>query len=259
VNLAPYNADGCSLCGDTAKPTGEHKIKASLLHREVGDGVLHVGTRDVPGAKPRYAQSVNSKHLKFKSRLCEACNTARTQAADRAFEVLHNEARALLDAGGDPANVMQDERFRPGGPLHLDAFRYFAKLLACYMAEVGGPRLLSLTRFAIGASDHNRIWLRIRQDETYKLLNKELGVDQYAAHGGLGAHGDKSSGRPRAFESTLTLGPIQYKFWTNLVWTERLELRLRCGAFVRKCVARYKDSNNAASESPTSPTSSGSC
>lgn len=245
MNFAPHKDKGCSLCGDTAKPTGEHKIKASLLHREVGDGVLHVGTTDVPGAKPRYAQSVNSRHLKFKSRMCEACNTARTQAADRAFEALHHEARARLDAGGDPSQVMQDERFCAGGSSHLDVLRYFAKLLACYFAEVGGPRLKPLTRFAIGASDRNRVWLRIGQDPTYKLLNKELGIDQWAAHGGLGAHGHKITGRPTAFESSLTLGPIEYQFGINLTWTERLELHWCYRKFVRACVSRYRESNGA--------------
>lgn len=134
-----YDPKTCCLCGDSNKLTSEHKIKASELRKEFGQAKLTVGDSDDTTKRMKNAQSVNSKHLKFAARICEACNSARTQAADREFEEFNGLARARLLNGEDPASVFGLERYRKDTVEYLNVFRYFAKLLCCHMAEVSAP------------------------------------------------------------------------------------------------------------------------
>lgn len=235
----PHVPDGCALCGSIEKPTGEHKIKASILERELGSDALYVGTTGSDG-KFRLAQSAKSKFLKFKSRLCEACNTSRTQPADMAFDLLHEEAREIATGGGDPSDVFASASFEPTSEAYLNAFRYFAKLLCCHLAEVGAPRFIPLAGFATGETSTNRVWLQIRRDPTFHAFQQKHGVEQYAAHGGLIVYGDKTSGAPNGFHTSLTAGPVQYVFWTRLNLIELLDLRFRHRRFYDWCVEMAK-------------------
>lgn len=78
-----YRAPHCCLCGEKGIPTGEHKIKAAMLKEEFGKAQLSVHRGDGLGQSGRIAQSIKSKHLKFKPRICQACNSDRTQLPDK--------------------------------------------------------------------------------------------------------------------------------------------------------------------------------
>ena len=126
-----HDPKSCCLCGDRNKLTGEHKIKASELLKEFGQTQLIVAKDEDTSKRPKLAQSVRSKHLKFAARICEACNSARTQGADREFGTFRREARAKLMNGEDPAAVFELERYTQGTVEYLNVFRYFSKLLCC--------------------------------------------------------------------------------------------------------------------------------
>lgn len=225
----------CCLCGGSVKLTGEHKIKASALRQEFGETELYVAQLDVENARPKLAQSTQSKHLKFNVPVCEECNTHRTQRADREFDNFHKLSSNLLVCGQEPADVFSDSKYEEGTPAFLNVFRYFAKLLCCHMAEVEAPRPIRLSRFAIGLSHHNPVWLAVHKDWTYSQMKDQISEHQYAAHGGLIVYGQKDTGSANAFHSTLTVGPIQYVFFMRLAGLELMELRALHPRFYQWC------------------------
>ena len=94
------------------------------------------------------------------------------------------------------------------------------------MAQAEAPRPRRLSEFAICRSGINYVWLAVKKDLTYDEAKAQQGDHPYAAHGGLVVLGDKSSGAPSAFHSTITIGPLQYVFFMRLAWIEKVELRL---------------------------------
>lgn len=224
------NTSACLLCGSTHKLTREHKIKASALRKVFGDAKLTVGVQggETP---PRFAQSVNSRNLKFQTRLCESCNTSRTQAADKAFETLHMRVCEFYEQNRDLSEVQSDELMVEGSPNYLNTFRYFSKLLACHIAEMGAPVLNELCDFAIGKSDFNPINFFVRLDHTYAAVSAEFGDLEYAAHGGVIVFGDKETCFPTTFYSTLTIGPIQYCYQARMNLLGQLRLVIECPEF----------------------------
>ena len=220
-----HRENSCCLCGATENLTGEHKIKASAIKVEFGKDEMFIGNADFPQAPGKYAQSPKSKALHFVSRLCADCNGARTQGADKEFDRLHSVAREMIENGVDPSLAFNDCRYKAGSPAYLNVFRYFAKLLCCHMAEVGAPRLIHMSKFGIGLSNFNCISLQVREDWTYQQLSQFVGKQQYAAHGGLTVLIDRKTNAPHRFHSTLTLGPLQYVFFTNLNWFQCQHLK----------------------------------
>lgn len=250
IAFAPFASDACCLCGATGDLTGEHKIKASALRSEFGKASMVIGRFDGADMVSRPAQGVKSKALHFAAPVCGPCNSSRTQDADREFDRFHRAARDLLEQGVDPSLAFADPRYEVGSGPYLDVFRYFAKLLACHLAELRAPRPLHMTAFAIGAARQNCVWLAVNEDWTYQQLAASLGPHQYAAHGGLVVYGDKKSGDATAFHSTLTVGPLRYVFHSRLNWLQRWELRTFYPEFNDWCRAQVK----VASENPMSDT-----
>ncbi len=183
----------------------------------------------------RFAQSAKSKELHFEARLCAKCNNERTQAADREFDHFHAQVQAYLEEGRDAHEVFEDVRYVKGSEPYLNIFRYFAKLLCCHVADLGGPRRAHAARFALGQVNQNCIWLEIKRDWTYQQIADSVGHVQYAAHGGLVIYGNKRDGGPNAFHSTLTLGPVQYVFHSRLAALERLVLKYAHREFYNWC------------------------
>jgi hypothetical protein len=235
LTFKPYKQNACCLCGSTEDLTGEHKIKASALRAEFGADRMVIGLDGNPSDQMKPVQGVKSKALRFTARMCGSCNNARTQGADREFDCFHQAARELMAKRGNPKLVFADDRYRVGSDAYLNLFRYFAKLLCCQIAEIGAPRPLHMSRFAIGQSSANCVWLDVDEDWTYKQTSAEVGPHQYAAHGGLVIYGDKKTGGANAFHSTLTVGSLRYIFFLRLNWLERLELRLGHRQFYDWC------------------------
>ena len=243
-----FQSTGCCLCGEPNNLTGEHKIKRSALKAELGETELYVGQSGNGRCKPKFAQSTRSKHLKFKARICESCNTDKTQPADREFDNFNEITSEILSSGGDPTTVFDLPQYREGTVAYLNVFRYFAKLLCCHLAEIQAPCPIRISNFAIGRSEENYIFLDIKKDWTFEKISKQIGEIDYAAHGGLIVYGDKLSGLADGFHSTLTIGSLQYVFYIKLGNVEKLEMEELYPEFSAWCQAKVKQ----AKESPLS-------
>jgi len=234
----------CCLCGADEKLTGEHKVKASALRNEFGKEALVVGVSGSENKKLKSAQSESSKHLKFKALICEACNTSRTQQADREFDHFHNLAMEKFESNEDPLSIFETERYSVDSEAYLNIFRYFAKLLCCHIAEVNGPMPTTLAKFAIGDNSLNRIWLEVKSDPTYKFATTQIGEYQYAAHGGLIVYGDKDTSEANGFHSTVTVGPLQYIFHIYLESFEKVEICNQYPDFLEWCASKVIDAKD---------------
>jgi hypothetical protein len=220
-----YRVPCCCLCGKKGLLTGEHKIKAAMLKQEFGKAQLSVHRTDGSEEKWRIAQSIKSKHLKFNSRICQTCNSDRTQLPDREFDKFSKLALQKLRLQQDPKSLLDNEIYQVGSSSYLNLFRYFAKLLCCHLAEIDAPIPRRLSRFAISKSQHNYVWLDVQRDWAYEQAEAQFGKFQYAAHGGLLVYGDSSTNAPTGFHSTVTFGPLQYIFSMHLAPVEILELK----------------------------------
>jgi len=238
----------CCLCGSSEKLTGEHKIKASALRKEFGKEALVIGVSGSKEQKMKPAQSTNSKHLKFNVFICEACNTSRTQRADREFDRFHELAMKKIECNEDPLLIFDMERYSKDSPSYLNLFRYFAKLLCCHIADVDAPIPTTLAGFAIEKKSVNRIWLEVKVDPTYQHALSHIKELQYAAHGGLVVYGDKNTSEANSFHSTITVGPIQYVFYIDLEHFEIMEIRNKHPDFLEWCKSKV----NAAKQNPIS-------
>jgi hypothetical protein len=236
--LQGFHDDCCCLCGSPSKLTREHKIKASELREQFGNDALVVVAIGDSGRTRKIAQSTNSKHLKFDAWLCEACNTSRTQKADREFTLFQKLALEQYAAGNDPGSPFLQYRYKQDSDPYLNVIRYLAKLLSCQMATVKAPIPIRLSRFAIGEIHENCLWLEVKVDPTYDNAIHQLGEHQYAAHGGLVVYGDKQSGVPNAFHSALTIGPIQYAFHIRLSKEEMVEVMAAHPDFFQWCASK---------------------
>lgn len=229
IAFEPIGDSECVLCGASDNLTGEHKIKASLLRREFPNGSMMMS--GVAGR--RIAQSSKSKVFHFRSRLCSRCNSERTQAADRAFDQLHECLLArrahglpLVDADHRPLCSMEAK-------VQTDSFRYFSKILCLYLAEVGGPRPKALAAFAIGVSDRNCVKVRVVEDPTYESDLALLGTQGFASHGGLLFGFNPGLTRVEDMQSAIAVGGIRYEFWVRLRWMAALELELSYSELIR--------------------------
>ena len=200
-----------------------------------------IGHFDQPGDPVKLAQGVKSKAFHFTSRICSQCNNVVTQPADREFDRLLVASKTLLEKGENPKLVFSEPRYIEGSDAYLNVFRYFAKLLCCHLAASEAPRPIHMSRFARGETNENCIWLNLDEDWFYKQLSSQLGISQYAAHGGLVVYGDKESGGANAFHSTLTVGRLRYIFFSRLNAFERLELRLCHPKFYNWCQTRVRE------------------
>ncbi|MXZ81518.1 MAG: hypothetical protein F4Z15_09225 [Gammaproteobacteria bacterium] len=238
----PYQPDKCCLCGSPYRLTGEHKIKASALKDQFSNEGMVIGEfSHSPTYRGRYLQSAKSKALQFSARICATCNNSRTQPADREFDSFRSLINHLVKAGEDPHLVFDNDRYIEGSMSYLNVFRYFAKLLCCHLAEVKGPRPVHMAEFAIGKNDENCICLKIDYDWTYQQFQSSLGQRPYAAHGGLVVYADNREYGPNAFHSTLTIGAVQYVFYSRLTWLERLTLKNNHRNFYNWCRDRAID------------------
>ena len=239
--LFVYRApDGiCWICRLRATPSREHKFKASDLRRQFGATEMAIGSSDGSSSKFKFAQGVNSTHLKFANPICERCNSAVMQESDLAYD----QFVAQIEAGGSEVEeiyrVFAEPRFCEGSKLraHIPLFRYFAKLLGCHLAEIGAPIPVHLSNFVAKKTDRNCIWLGVRRDVMYQHLANQLRSEElkYAAHGGLVVITKNPNFLPSRLYTTVTIGPIQFTFFFVLTAFQVWEMRLRYPEFVAWC------------------------
>lgn len=226
ILFATNAPENCCLCGATEYLSGEHKIKASAIRAEFGADKMVIGRFGKSFENVRSVQGPKSKHLHFDAKICRKCNSERTQAADREFDMFHTLARAKLEDGKDPISVFELDQYAEGSPAYQNVFRYFAKLLCCHIGSIQGPRPVRLARFALSELDANCIWLSIDRDVVHQEFSQAHGEHQYAGHGGLVVYGHKKTGSATGFHSTLTIGPVRYVYFMRFSWAEQLELCL---------------------------------
>lgn len=132
------NADACCLCGSTSDLTGEHKLKGAILKREFSNKRMVIFSSSCENFEK--LQSPKAKRLHFDAKLCKLCNSTRTQPADREFDAFHKLAEERIRSGQEPVLAFSDSRYGIDSEGYLNLFRYFAKILCCHIAAVGGPR-----------------------------------------------------------------------------------------------------------------------
>lgn len=244
-----HNPGQCCLCGSSEDLTGEHKVKASTIRSLFSGEPMMIGSFN-KGDRPRHAQSSKSKAFHFRSKICAACNSNRTQNADLEFARFDEVTRELLAQGADPASVFDEPRYAVGNTPYLNVFRYFAKVLACHIAEVGGPRFTALVDFAIGRSDINIVILQMGLDDRFQFWLENTGDSEFAAHGGLGVTFSKHTGLTNGFASSLTHGALRYEFGINFNWKIGHLLHLQHPTFSQRLAEAHREALAAANRPP---------
>lgn len=137
----------CWICGNnTAKVTGEHKLKASDLKSEFGlvsqKNPLYYNSktqRNIPINSIKRSAIIKSTAL-----ICENCNTARTSPDDRAWETMSGYLRSgkvKLNRG----TLINLHRIFPGETKSkmLNIHLFFLKQFGCAIKELNVPINLS--------------------------------------------------------------------------------------------------------------------
>lgn len=144
----------CWWCGRPAD-SREHRFKKSDLVAQFGAGSYISSGGVVRGIAGRLqeVQGPNSRAMKFAAFLCQACNNARSQPFDRAYErfiqhVVESEA-VILRANAIDLGAVYGPSWRAG---HSDFARYVAKHVACRLAEAGVEVSGEVLAFLDGAS-----------------------------------------------------------------------------------------------------------
>ncbi|NPC99125.1 hypothetical protein [Nocardioides sp. zg-DK7169] len=157
----------CWWCGAAAS-SGEHKFKRSDLVRAFGDGAWRGPTAVAHLADRVLApQSSRAKGLKFEKSLCHSCNTARSQAFDRAYDALADYIRDsgdyVLSTGILDWNDVFGDAWQDGMELLT---RYWVKHIGCRLAQVGAAISPGMIEFLDGSSNlrHVQMGLEIRED-----------------------------------------------------------------------------------------------
>lgn len=200
-------------------------------------------------AEPRLAQSAKSKAFHFGARVCGECNNKRTQPSDIAFTEFDELVCGRLETGVDPGDVFNETRYAVGGKKYLNLLRYFAKVLACQIAEAGGPRILAVTEFAIARSDFNPVHLEMWPDPEYSAMRDEFGITQFAAHGGLSARISPHTGLLNCLLSSLTHRSLRYTFSVRPEQAMGLALQAQYPAFHDRCAVAYREAVAASARS----------
>lgn len=236
--LSPYNGAACCLCGSTEQLTGEHKIKASQLRSIFKNKPMEFGSIDGISNNP-IIQGPKSKAFHFSAKLCALCNNTLTQPADLEFESFHRDVYNLFSKGLDVSDVFKDPKYEINSERYLNVFRYFAKQLCCWVAEMEGPIILSAANFAIGASNENIIHLGIDREPLYDLYLDATGSDALAGTGGLEAVCRFSLHESSSLRSSLSLGFIRYNFSFHFGFGVVAEFILNHADFWNKCEVAY--------------------
>jgi hypothetical protein len=131
-------AGRCWWCGAVAD-SREHKFKRSDLIREHGPAP-YLGGAELSGVGADVStrmRSNKSSPLKFKPNLCQACNNARSQPFDRAYDrfvswIFTHEEQVLDSRSIDLQAIFSSDWEEAG----LNVLRYFAKHICCRIADL---------------------------------------------------------------------------------------------------------------------------
>ncbi len=156
----------CWICGEPAT-TGEHKAKRSDLRDVVPRSV----TQETPlyyrdDKRKRTIGSLDSKVLKFPDKICEDCNTSRTQSHDRAWECLSTELRKRIPNLAPESYVRVNRIFRVDTSRQmLNVHLFFIKQFGLMILE--GKTLIDIDSFGkaiMKDKAHPAVFLRFTLD-----------------------------------------------------------------------------------------------
>ena len=170
----------CWICNENEATSGEHAIKRSDINAVLGKPTqqsplrLHNGKRiNVP------VGSLNADRLKLPGRICEYCNTTRSQPYDRSWEKLSAELRKRADSLQHGISVRVDPIFEGNGQQELlNTHLFFVKLFGCHVA--GNQISIPLEPFSsalMQGEAHLRVFLRFgffQGRDRVEMSNMEL-------------------------------------------------------------------------------------
>lgn len=174
----------CWWCGAWAT-TAEHRIKRSDLTREFGKGPYRGDSTLVrfSGGDRREIQGPGSQAFKFERSLCAACNNARSQAFDRAYETFGEFAFAHEDEILRDRRLLLPDVFGTNwGEPALDLMRYVAKHAGCRITDLAAqypatPSLDSLRRFLDGGGFPDDFEVEVAIDWGWRALHRSATVE----------------------------------------------------------------------------------
>jgi hypothetical protein len=152
----------CWICGGEGT-TGEHLIKRSDLK-----AVFGTPSQSIPlfyndkTRRDKHIGSLNAPILKSDSKICEACNSSRTQIHDQAWEQLSNHLRTRLPEI-QPGTVLRTNRIftYKTSEFMRNVHLYFVKVFGCHINSLGIPIDLDLfSKSILNNIHHPDIYLR---------------------------------------------------------------------------------------------------
>lgn len=203
----------CWWCQDRPATTGEHKYKRSDLARLMGDETLiwfgDGNMREIrgKGALKRDRHGV----VKFQKSMCDACNNARSQPFDRAYDTFSTyltstQVRIL-------PGVSFEEIYGDSWQVNTLALaRYYAKHFGCRMVRSGMPVPGSLRAFLDGADNMIDAHMAlVTTDSVHRVAGKGLTLSaDFAAV-------DPEMTRFRSYVMAAYVGSVgvRYQWWSE--------------------------------------------
>ena len=169
----------CWICGQEAK-TGEHLVKASDLRYYFGQVTTQQPVYFHMGDRRWTMQSTNSKYVKSEAKICNSCNSDKTQPFDKDWALMSQYLQdnfAQLSSNGKIklANVFPGRKSEAMLNIHL----YFSKLFGCRLASEDTPLSLEPFRQAINLNQQcNNLFIKFC---TWEPTNKCAGITSIKA------------------------------------------------------------------------------
>jgi hypothetical protein len=152
----------CWICGDEGT-TGEHTVKRSDLQSVFGtpSQANPLFYSDASKSNKRVG-SLDAKIFKSSSKICEACNSSRTQPHDRAWTQLSTYLRTREPAI-KPGSIVRTNRLflLNTSTMMRYVHLYFVKVFGCHIHSLGIPIDLSVfSRAILNDKLHPHVYLR---------------------------------------------------------------------------------------------------
>jgi hypothetical protein len=230
-----YHNGLCWICGAARDLTREHKIKHSDIKRYQGAEQLFIGHL---GENMKLAQSAKSTAFKFNARICNECNSSRTQPADLAYD----EFIRIIESNGSTIEafeaVLNRGEFAFGTSNYLSIARYFAKLLGNHMADADFPIPISLKRFVLNETPLCNLQLFGSAIQPESADRGGAGGVKLT-HGGLVVIQARGEATPRRLHSCRNVGRFQFAFQYEFSEIEKRELREFHKEFCDQCFSAF--------------------
>ena len=206
----------CWMCGDLAT-SREHRFKRSDLVRRHGrdfkntGGILHF----IDGKNTREVQGPNARRLTYKPILCEACNSARSQPWDRAYEafetwIFANQSEVLRRRSILFSAVFGEDC----GDRCVDLYKYFVKAFGCKLVD-GGERVpRHLVKLLNRKCFRTRLRLVFSVNKTMFAFDKDV-RQNYLGVGELIREDSRSRGMMQRYVWHLQVGWLRIWFFYN--------------------------------------------